>query len=169
MSIKIRKTVRVLLLNGKCELLLMCVEDFDISTPGGKRNKRLWCTVGGAIELGETIEQAALREIYEETGIVSDAIDLGPIVWHGDVDLVLKGRLTKFVEFFIVAKTSIYDVALHDPTEDEQQAVKELRWFSLEDIKKSSEVIFPIVLPEYLPDVLLGKYPKHPIEINLEE
>ena len=168
MSILVRKAVRVLLFNDENELLLMCVEDFDISTPEGKKNKRFWCIIGGGIEGGESIEQTAFREIHEEAGISEKEVNLGPLVWYGNVELVLKGTLTRLEESFIVAKTKRKDVVLHAPTEDEKQVVKKLQWFSLEEIKESQEVIFPIVLPEYLPDVLSGKYPDQPIEINLK-
>lgn len=165
----VRKSVRVLLLNDKNELLLMCIEDFDISTLEGKKNKRFWCTIGGGIEVEETIEQAAVREIYEETGILEKEIKLGPLVWYNNVELVLKGVLTRLEESFIVARTKQIDVALHIPTEDEKQVVKKLEWFSIEDIKKSQEVIFPILLPKYLPDILSEKYPKEPVVIDLKK
>lgn len=165
----IRKAVRVLLLNDKNELLLMLVEDFDISTPEGTRNKRFWCTIGGGIEADESIEQAALREIYEEAGIARENVDLGPVVWFGDVELVLKGKLTRLEESFIVAKTKQKNVFLQAPTEDEKDVVKKLRWFSLEDIQKSTEVIFPIVLLDHLTDVISEKYPERPININLKK
>lgn len=168
MSFIPRKAARVLLLNSKNELLLMCIEDFDISTPEGKRNERFWCTIGGGIESDETIEQAALREIYEETSITQDAITLGPVVWYGEVDLILKGIPTRLQESFIVAKTSNHEVFLHQPTHDEKQVVKKLQWFSLEDIESSPDTIFPILLPKYLPAVLSGSYPEKAIEINLK-
>jgi len=145
----------------------MRVEGFDISTVEGMRNQRFWCTIGGGIEPGETIEHAALREIFEETGITKDAIKLGPIVWYGDVTLILKGVVTTLAESFIVAKTTTHNVVLHNLTEDERDVVKGLIWFSLNDIKNSSEVIFPILLPQYLPDILAGNYPEQPIEIDL--
>lgn len=168
MSIPIRKAVRVLLLNGNNELLLMCVEGFDIATVDGKRNNRYWCTLGGGIEPNETIQQAALREIFEESGLAQNDIELGPVAWYGDVTLLLKGVLTTLAESFIVAKTTNLNVALHMPTEDEREAIKQLKWFSLEDIKNSSDVIFPVLLPQYLPDILKGSYPTPPIEIDLK-
>lgn len=167
MTTNIRKAVRVLLLNEKKELLLMCVENFDIATPSGKKNQRFWCTIGGGIEVGESIEHAALREIFEETGLEKKSLDLGPIVWHGYVDLILKGILTRLDETFIVAKTKNNHVSLHNPTPDEKQVVTKLKWFSLEDIKKSKEAIFPIILPQYLPDIIAERYPSTILEIDL--
>ncbi len=168
MHIPIRKAVRVLLLNDKDELLLMCVEDFDISSPEGKRNKRFWCTIGGEIETGESVEQAAIREIYEESGIEENEIEIGPVVWYSSINLVLKRILTQLEESFIVVKTKQNKVFLQNPTQDEQRTVKELRWFSLANIQKSPEVIFPIPLPEYFPDIISGKYPEQPIVIGLK-
>lgn len=169
MRIITRRTVRVLLLNTCNELLLMCVEDFDISTLDGKRNKRFWCTIGGAIDCNETVEQTALREIFEETEIEESAIKLAPVVWHSKADVIFKGKPTHLDELFIVAKKHIKDVFLCKPTQDEQAAVKKLQWFSLEDIKQSSEIIFPVNLAKLLPDVLLGYYPKKPVAIHTKK
>jgi 8-oxo-dGTP pyrophosphatase MutT (NUDIX family) len=168
MPIPVRKAVRVLLLNSNNELLLMCVEGFDIATVDGQRNNRFWCTLGGGIEPGETTQHAALREIFEESGLTENDIELGPIVWYGDVTLILKGTPTILAESFIVAKTNNLNVALHKPTQDELEVVKQLKWFSLEDIKNSTEIIFPVLLPHYLPDILAGNYPEAPIKIDLQ-
>lgn len=167
MSIAVREAVRIVLLNDKNELLLMCIEDFDVSTLDGTKIKRFWATIGGGTESGETVEQTALREIYEETGINAEAVELGPVIWHAEVDLMLKGKLTRMKEAFIVARTKQHEVALHKLTPEEALVVKKLQWFSLEDIQTCSEVIFPVFLAEYLPAIILGSYPKQPIKINL--
>jgi hypothetical protein len=49
----------------------------------------------------------------------------------------------------------------------EKKVVQKIKWFSLEKIKNSKEVIFPILLPEYLPDIISKKYPRKPIKIDL--
>src|SRR3989339_1062456 len=160
MSTPIRKAVRVLLINEKNELLLMCYENFDISTKEETKNKRFWCTIGGGIEEKESLKEAAFREIYEETGIASEDINLGPIVWHSMIELKLKGILTTFDESFIVAKTRQTHVALYNPTDDEKERVSALKWFTLNKIKESKDPIFPLTLPKLLPDILSKKYPK---------
>ena len=45
--------------------------------------------------------------------------------------------------------------------------VKKVDWFSLEKIKNCKEVIFPVLLPKYLPDIMAEKYPSEPTEIDL--
>lgn len=160
-----RNTVRILLLNEN-KLLLMRIEDFDISAIDGNKNKIFWCTIGGKIEDNESIERAALREIYEETGITKENVELGPVVWFNEVDLNLKGNLTRFKESYIVAKTKQKNAALAHPTQDEQDVVKELKWFSMQAINDSKEIIFPVFLKKYLPDIISDLYPKEMIIIE---
>ena len=165
MATIIRKAIRILLINERQELLLMCVENFDIKTLEGSKNKRLWCTVGGGIEKNESIQEAALREIYEETGLLQSDIKLGPVVWKSSVNLILKGIKTQLEESFIVAHTTQQKVALCCPTEDEKQVVTQFHWFTLEEIIKSTDPIFPEKLAQYLPDILSKKYPSPSIKI----
>lgn len=48
----------VIIVNEKQQVLMLRRTDNDC-----------WCFPGGAIELGESVEEAAKREVYEETGI----------------------------------------------------------------------------------------------------
>lgn len=59
---------RVLLLQGQ-----------DPARPGDLH----WVSVGGAVDAGESHEQAAVRELHEETGIVGDVADLVGPIGHG--------------------------------------------------------------------------------------
>jgi 8-oxo-dGTP pyrophosphatase MutT (NUDIX family) len=40
----------------------------------------MWITLDGQLESGESYEQAALRELWEETGV--EPGELGPWVWN---------------------------------------------------------------------------------------
>lgn len=53
--------VGAFILNSKRELLLV---------KSNKWNKKLWTVPGGHIELGESIENAVIREVREEVGLI---------------------------------------------------------------------------------------------------
>lgn len=124
----------------------MCADDPKTTTVNGKYNGRFWFTIGGKIEDGESIEKAALRELYEETGLKGEEVILGPIVWFGEFDLILSGVATRLKQAFIVARTAKNNFTLENLTREEQAVVKRLDWFSLQKIQNSTEVIYPVLL-----------------------
>ena len=66
----LRLTARVLPVSPAGEVLLL--QDQDPAFPGILR----WGSLGGAVDPGETLVDAALRELREETGIVAVAEEL---------------------------------------------------------------------------------------------
>jgi 8-oxo-dGTP pyrophosphatase MutT (NUDIX family) len=65
-----RTTARILPVNQEGEVLLL--QDQDPALPGILR----WGSIGGAVDEGETLIDAALRELKEETGIEVEAAEL---------------------------------------------------------------------------------------------
>ena len=66
-----RFSARVVVIDDDGHVLLCRIDDpHDDKLP-------VWITPGGGVEGGETIVQAAVRELLEETGHVVDAQDLG--------------------------------------------------------------------------------------------
>jgi 8-oxo-dGTP pyrophosphatase MutT (NUDIX family) len=85
-----------------------------------RRGELAWGLPKGAVEPDETPEQAALREVLEESGLVAEIEhDLGTIryfyVWDGV-------RVRKQVRFFLMRATG-GDVADHD------EEMEDVRWF----------------------------------------
>ena len=163
-----RQTIRILLINQENRLLLM--RAVDPTTTGMDRTARaaFWCTIGGKLEHGETLEQAAARELYEETGFTTDDVTLGPIVWYGRHEMIISGRHIELDEKFIVGhlKTN-KQLSHHNFTENEKSVVTNAEWLSLDEIINHVEPIFPIILKTKLPDILNKNYPLQPEWVDL--
>jgi 8-oxo-dGTP diphosphatase len=67
-----------------------------------------WAGFGGAVEAGETVEEAVVREVHEETGLVVKA----PVFLTDAVDHEGDGRLVSL--FYIVADLCPADIDLHE-------------------------------------------------------
>jgi len=166
---EIRNSIKLILLNENNELLLMKTEDKDIQSNKGKYNGVFWQMIGGKIEDGETIEEAVYRELLEETGLKKEEVQIGKIVWYGEVDLFMHGSLTTVKQSFILAKTKNIDVNLSNLTEEEKTVCTKLEWFSLEKIENCRDIIYPVLLTEdkYLPAILKGNIPNEILNIDL--
>ena len=154
-----RFTARVLLLDPDGRILL--VRGRLPSDPGGPA---FWFTVGGGLEPGESVRQAAAREIVEETGLV-DA-ELGPVVWYGEA--MLRDRDQKpmhFKEHFIVAYTRGGALSRAGWQPHEHELTDEMRWWTLQELQLTDATVYPIGLAELLPDVLAGRFAPEPLFI----
>jgi 8-oxo-dGTP pyrophosphatase MutT (NUDIX family) len=88
-----------------------------------RRGQLAWGLAKGGIEPGETKEDAAIREVREETGLTADIeADLGDTKYMYVWDDI---RIRKTVHFFLMQHTG-------GDVEDRDDEMEEIRWFPLE-------------------------------------
>lgn len=121
--------------------------------------------MGGRVEDGEDVLTAALREAREETG--RDDIRIGPAVWYGEQILAIAGQPTLFKETFVVAHAARSEVTDARWSAAERAIIREVRWWSLDEIAETADTILPSVLAELLPPILAGAYPDPPLTVEL--
>lgn len=140
-------------------VLLFC------DTDPGYRQLRWWVTPGGGIDPGETEEQAAVREVAEETGHqITESGLYGPVahrrVQHGYSDQVLDQT-----EAFFLARVDAFDVDISSFTEDEKITMINHRWWSWDELAATQEWIWPT---ELLRLIRLGGRPEDwPFDLGL--
>jgi 8-oxo-dGTP pyrophosphatase MutT (NUDIX family) len=93
-----------------------------------RRSVLEWCVPKGHPEGEESIEQAAVREVFEETGIMSEVVaPLGSI----DYEFYTPDKLiAKTVHHFLLRQTG----GNLDVTGDPNQEAVEARWFDLGEL-----------------------------------
>ena len=148
---------RVLLLSPQDRILLIKNRNTQLS--GVERP--CWTTPGGACEDGETIQETARREVAEETGMTD--LKLGPIVWYGEDGHRSGDRKIVFKEHFIVAHASTEALDKSGWTEHERGQILECRWWTVGELRESSDTIYPFGLAKLLEPILAGVYPTEAI------
>lgn len=147
-----RLTARVLLLDPDNRILLMKGRlPSDPGAPGA------WFTVGGGVEPDETIFEAALREIREETGFTAAAIS--SVLWEGEqIHRDRKGRPVRILERFIAARCAGGEPSREGWQALEQEFVDDIRWWTHEELVRCDEPVFPADLAARLLRLLTGGY-----------
>lgn len=105
-----------------------------------------WFTPGGGLEPGETPREAALREVFEETGISLSTV-AGP-VYDQEMDFTFEGELLHQYEQFFVAHVSEFSINPEGWTDLERRTMLESRWWSLKELVATSAKIYPENLAE---------------------
>ncbi len=93
-----------------------------------------WITPGGGVDPGETDEEAAVREVHEETGFVVAQGDLvGPLatrtVLHGFSDVVVTQD-----EAFWVVRVPVGEISTAGHTAEERRTMTSHRWWTRSEI-----------------------------------
>ncbi|MBN2102111.1 MAG: NUDIX hydrolase [Candidatus Aenigmarchaeota archaeon] len=110
-----------IIVNNKGEILLERRSDSMWTFPG------YWCLVGGFIDWGETVEEAAKREAREEIGVEIEVVRFLGRYYDS------MGRHPKKT---VICLPHISRIVSGEPNVNQPEEVSEVRWFKPEEIRK---------------------------------
>jgi len=152
-----RAAARVLLLDPAGRVLLVRFEDRET-------NYVWWATPGGGIGPGESPEEAARREVREETGLRE--FELGPCVWVREFEFTWRGQRYRQREHIFAARVPAFEPSVDGFESYELALVPEHRWWTADEIERSRDRFGPRRLGRMLRDLLANGFPPEPIEIG---
>ena len=154
---KIRKTVRALLLNLDRRVLL--IKHREVRNNGTEHI--FWAAPGGGVEEGEDDKQALSRELYEELGFD------GPVeareVWRRRLVLPILGTKALFEETYYLVKTEALVNFKKACTEEEKEALMEVRWFTERELQACTDIILPEGFATLISPLLRDELPETPV------
>ncbi|MFC8715644.1 NUDIX hydrolase [Streptomyces sp. NPDC057197] len=156
----LRKVARVVLLDPDDRVLLLHGHEPD------DESDDWWFTPGGGLEGDETREQAALRELAEETGITD--VRLGPVLWRRRCSFPFAGRRWDQDEWYFLARTTQTETAATALTELERLSVAGARWWTCRELERTHETVYPTRLAGLLRALLDEGPPAAPVTLDTE-
>jgi 8-oxo-dGTP pyrophosphatase MutT (NUDIX family) len=115
------------------------------TAPDVPSNPVRWLTPGGHLEAGETHLDGAVRELFEETGLVVEPEHLGSPVWARDfVGEPSPGVLRDYhEEYYLLRVDEAFDPIVDNWTPEEIVDVQAWRWFTLAELSSSDDAVEP--------------------------
>jgi 8-oxo-dGTP pyrophosphatase MutT (NUDIX family) len=134
---RLRRFARIFLFNPAGDVLLI---RFMVLREDGPFV--FWVTPGGEVEPGESDLEAAQRELLEELGLTLPLI--GPVCEENGGTYVHLGETVRNFDVFFAAECAREAPCLMGVTVDEIALMQEARWWSMDEIERTDEKLFPV-------------------------
>ena len=157
-----RQSARLLVFNKWDEVLLFA----SVHQQGPLVGQNYWFTPGGAVEPGETFEQAGVRELEEETGLKCDQI--GQEIYQRIFVLrLIDGEEVEADERYFVVRPDTQQLSFGGWTDLKVELIAGHKWWSVSEIADATEIIWPENLAEMLisPEVQAGSNAQKAVSI----
>jgi 8-oxo-dGTP pyrophosphatase MutT (NUDIX family) len=143
-----RNAARVVLVADRRVLLQ---HGFD---PGRPEAGTWWLTPGGGLNDGESVEDGAVREVFEETGLRLSPAQLGPVIATRVASFEFERRQFRQSESFFAVNVEAFTPQHHGWDEVEQRALFDHRWWTVDELRTTDETVYPSELAEVVQAVL---------------
>ncbi len=125
-----------------------------------------WTTPGGGLDPGEELETGLRRELLEETGL--DDVELGPLIWTRRESFLWDGRIIDQSERFVLLRVPAFEPRPAFTNEQlRAEGVYEVRWWTLDELERSDEVVYPTRLPYFLRQLIEDGPAGEPIDVGV--
>ena len=130
---RVRRSARLIVLDPDARVLMF---RFDVAG-----RPPFWVTAGGECEPDESFEDAARRELREETGIIADP---GKQIARTTPEFItVEGEPVQADERYFLVRTDRAEISTTGHTALEQQVMTQHRWFTMGELYSWHELVFP--------------------------
>lgn len=120
-----------------------------------------WALPGGGLDPGETHAQAAVRELREETGLVSE-MPMRLIASRTSI-YPWKGRRYEAREQFFFARVATDALDVSGWQEGDRRWMRDLGWWTLDRLAATDDIVRPPGLMGLARDIIAGRLPDAPV------
>lgn len=139
-ALRLRRAARLIVLDPDRRALM-----FRYDVPG---RPPFWVTAGGECDPGESFEDAARRELFEETGIMADP---GAQIARMTPEFItVEGEPVQADERFFLVQVAEARIDTAGHTELEQRLMTQHHWFTLDELENWHEAVFPVDLADMI-------------------
>ncbi|KJV45535.1 DNA mismatch repair protein MutT [Pantoea sp. BL1] len=133
-----RPSARLLIIDPQQRVLLFCFTHKADALDG----QRYWATPGGALENHESWKQAAIRELFEETGITRAQLD-DPIGYRAFKMQLPSGEVVLAQEQYYTVQVIQQEISTAGWSQHEREVMSDYHWWKLEELICSGERYYP--------------------------
>lgn len=139
-NLRVRRSARIIVLDPLERALMF---RFAVSD-----RPPFWVTAGGECEPGESFEEAARRELFEETGITANP---GHQIARTTPQFVtVEGEPVQADERYFMVRVQEAAIVTHNHTELERKVMTQHRWFARAELSSWHEAVFPETLADII-------------------
>ena len=122
-----------------------------------------WLTPGGGVPPGESVAEAAARELGEETGITASLAELGPVVAYSEGQWSADGQVFDARDSFFWLRVADTAVDTSRQEDLERSLILGHRWWTVDELAATTDLVYPVGLAGLMHTLLTQGRPTSPI------